>query len=172
MSYTKEQRAGAHVSRNQESRDATTIHDDAISFEDSGPLPDIQARPGFTQRWIRIKKGADDDSRNMYNATRKGWAPRAADTVSKSLQFLVVQRAGLGGVIGTHDMVLMERHEEIQKQAARHNKDARRSLEKAVKNNLFSEHKSLGGSNTGFSAPDMESSSSVERGRRATIADD
>jgi len=165
-------RNGVHTSRDQETRDSIPIHMDSISFEDEGPLPDIPARAGYAQRWVRVKKGRDEDARNIYNSTRKGWLPRAVETVSKALQGLTVQREGFGGVIGSHDMVLMERHEGIDKASADHKKQARRNLTTAVKENLFSEHRSLGGSNTGLGSPGFEDRAQVERGRRVSVADD
>lgn len=157
-------------SRVQESRDAEGVHDDGVDFgDDTGPLPNIPARPGYTQRWVRIKKGQESDSRNMYKASRQGWLPRAADTVSKSLQFMMVQREGLGGVIGTYDMVLMERREEISERARLINKKTRDDRMQAIKDNMFSENRRMNPT-----SPNMEFdiSSRVERGKAMTVDSD
>lgn len=166
-------RAGVHQTRNQESREAEPIHDDPIDFANSGPLPNIPARPGYVQRWIRVQSGTTPDARNAYAAKIRGWTPRSPGTVSKALQELLVQREGSGGVIGTHDLVLMERPEELNLRETQAKRRDRRELERGVKNNLFSEYKSMGGAGAGFTAPDDSGSSAkVETGRRPTIQDD
>lgn len=166
------QRTGAHTTRNQETRDAAGVRDEPISFEAQGPLPNIGARPGFAQRWIRARKGNEPDAQNLFAATRRGWTPRSPDTVPKSLQFLTVQREGIGGCVGTHDMVLMERPNELNAREVAVKRDDRRDREMAVKNNLFSEYKHMGGSSTGFSAPDVQNDARIERGRAPAIQDD
>ncbi|RJQ53484.1 MAG: hypothetical protein C4521_07500 [Actinobacteria bacterium] len=149
------------------------VHDDdLVNFEPTGPLPDIEARPGFAQRWVRTRKGNDADAHNLFAAARRGWAPRSPSSVPKALQWLTVQREGLGGCIGTHDMVLMERPNELNAREADVKRRDRRERERAVKNNLFSEYKGIGGARSGMTAPDVENSSRVERGRAPAIQDD
>lgn len=165
-------RNGSHKSRSQSTRDAQSVHEEMpILFEETGPLPDIPARPGYVQRWIRVQRGREADSRNIYKAARKGWEPRKADTVPKSMQWLMVRHEGMGGVIGTHDLVLMERPVDLESRAAAHKKQQRDNLERAVKSNLFSEHRDLGGEATGYTAPEIQSTAQVERGR-PMVADD
>jgi hypothetical protein len=165
-------RAGVRTSRNQETREAAGVHDMPIDFEPTGPLPDIPARPGYAQRWIRVKKGKENDAQNLFAAQRRGWAPRSPNTVPKSMQWLCSQREGIGDCIGTPDMVLMERPNELNAREVEAKRRGRRAIEQAVKSNLFSEYKQMGGSATGFTAPADESSSQVERGRRPAIQDD
>lgn len=165
-------RAGVRTSRDQETREAESVHDMPIDFEAQGPLPDIPARDGYAQRWVRVRKGKDADAQNLFAAQRRGWTPRSPNTVSKSLQWLTVQREGLGGVVGANDVVLMERPMAINDRERDIKRRERRSIEQAVKNNLFSEYKGMGGAATGFTAPVDESKSSVERGRRPAIQDD
>lgn len=163
---------GAHETRNQANRDANPVHDEPVNFEPQGPLPDIEPRPGYAQRWVRARKGTEPDAQNLFAAHRRGWVPRSPDSVPKALQFLTVQREGFGGVIGTHDTVLMERPNELNAREAQMKRRDRREREQAVKNNLFSEYRNMGGANTGFSAPDVENSARVERGRAPSIQDD
>lgn len=165
-------RAGARETRDQQTRDSKPIHDVPIDFTIQGPLPDIPARPGYAQRWVRILKDGRPDSQNLFAVTRRGWAPRSPNTLPKEQQFLTVTREGLGGCIGTHDMVLMERHEGLNRQEQDIKRQDRRDREKAVKENLFSEYRNLGGASTGFSAPSVENSAHIERGRQPTIQDD
>lgn len=161
----KDIRNGTRDSREQEARDATPIHvDDSILLEDSDVLPKIPPRQGYAQRWVRVARGAEADARNLSLRARRGWLPRAAETVSKDLQYMTLQRQGMGGVIGTHDLVLMERPIEIQRRAEALERNKRRELERAVKTNLFNEHNNLGGASSGFSAPSVVHDSRVERG--------
>lgn len=143
-----------------------------VSFEEQGNLPNVKPREGYVQRWIRVEVRGDDDRKNIYNAMRKGWTPRPADSAPVTLRWLTTQREGLGNVIGTHDMVLMERPIEINDQEAALKKAQRREQIRAVKQNLFNEHANLGGSRTGLSAPIMESSARVEQGQPVKIQND
>lgn len=166
------QRGSAHTSRNQDARDLNPIHEEnPISFEEEGPLPKIPSREGYAQRWVRVKQGSEADGHNLYRATRKGWKARSPDTIGKHLQFLTVQREGMGGVIGTHELVLMERPAEINQQEFAHKRKKWKSLDAAVKSDLFAEHQKLGGDATGMTAPSFDSQAHVERGR-PLVADD
>lgn len=166
-------RTGAHTTREQSTREAVGVHEvDIVDFEPTGPLPDISSRPGYAQRWVRVRKGNDHDAQSIFAASRRGWVPRDPGSVPKALQWLTVQREGLGGCIGTHDMVLMERPASLNEREAQVKRRDRRQLEQAVKSNLFSEYKNLGGASTGFTAPGIDTDARVERGRAPSIQDD
>jgi len=162
------------VTREQKSMEADNIHEidfDPLAFEDTGPLPQIPARQGYVQRWVRMAFGNSADARNLSTRTRRGWQPRPADTVDKAYQYMTVNNESMGGIIGTHDLVLMERPMAIHRKAEQIERDKRRNLEMAVKSNLFREHNNIGGSGSGFTAPKDESTAHVERGA-PRIADD
>ncbi len=159
-----------HVSREQDSRDAFDF--DAVAAEEEGPLPDIPAREGFVQRWVRVSVKDKDDARNLSIRARKGWLPRQTNTVDQGYQYMLSNHQGLGGIIGTHDLVLMERPVEIHRKFEELERKKRENLELAVKSNLFREHKSLGGTDTGFNAPVDESKARVIRGGPPRIAED
>lgn len=152
------------LSREQSQRSAEPIHDEHISFEETGPLPEITPRPGYVQRWVRVGIKNDADSRNIARSMQLGWSPRSPDTVPVALQALTVQRAGMGGVIGVHDMVLMERREEIEQKSRAHELRKAKDQERAVQNNFYSEHKNLGGNANGI-IPNSRFDAQVERGR-------
>lgn len=176
MTNHRTDRNSAHVpvSRDQVSRDTETreaMDYDALLLDDSGPLPNIPARPGYAQRWVRVALKNDADARNVSLMSRRGWTPRQADTVEKSYQYMLTQHQGLGGTIGTHDLVLMERPIEIQKRAEQIEREKVRNLEIAIKRNLFREHSNMGGTNAGFTAPTDESRSRVIRGEPRIASD-
>lgn len=157
-------RDGAHKSRTQETRDAEGIHDETpILFEESGPLPNIPPRPGYAQRWVRVATKEGADPQNIARMSQRGWTPRPADTVPKAIQVYTVQKEGMGGVIGTHDCILMERHEDMNRRASEANKQRRRELERAVKGNLTAETRGH---------VKHDSRSEIERGRPVRVADD
>lgn len=161
----------SRTTRTQASREETPVREEAISFETDSALPDIPAREGYDQRWIRVRANNQDDAKNIYTASRRGWTPRSPGTVGKAQNFLCIQREGLGGVVGTHDMVLMERPHAISRKEAEVRRGARRGRTEAVKGGLFSEYKNLGTSEEHFTRPSVESSNRVERGR-PVIQDD
>lgn len=167
-------RTGVRTSREQTTHEAEGVHDDIIDFEPQGPLPDISARPGYAQRWVRAVRDGKPDAHNLFAAARRGWLARKPETVPQTLQWLTVQREGIGGCIGTHDMVLMERHSELDAREASVKRRDRRERERAVKNNLFSEYRSIRNAGGGdlVTAPEMENSARVERGRAPVIQDD
>lgn len=66
------------------------------------------ARPGFTQRWIRIRMGNDDDVSNSTRKFREGWLPRDAESVPAEYLPPTIRHARLGNLIGVADLVLCE----------------------------------------------------------------
>jgi len=67
-----------------------------------------EPRPGYTQRWIRIKLGNEDDSRNSMRKFREGWLPRQAETVPEGYAPPTFLHSRLGSVIGVEDLILCE----------------------------------------------------------------
>lgn len=166
-------RVSPHVSRSQDSRSVTPLHEDQPVFlEDAGPLPNIPPRPGYSQRWIATQNASGANGRNISRAYQRGWAPRMADTVPKAFQSMTVNREGMGGVIGTHDMVLFERPEEITKQVEKLNREKVKNLEMAVSQSMYREHENLREESRGFVPGRFESQSRIERGRMPISADE
>jgi len=65
-------------------------------------------RPGYTQRWIRIRLGTDDDARNSMRKFREGWLPRSVESVPGGYAPPTFSHARLGEVIGVEDLILCE----------------------------------------------------------------
>ena len=160
------------VSRAQDERNAQPMHEGRpLSDEEieaalgaDSVLPAIPPREGMSQRWVRYRRGNEDDTQNLAKMTRRLWAPRDPATVPKHFQWLVTQREGMGGVIATADVILMERDERIQRRAEQILHDRTNNKTRAVKNNLFSTYKGEIGSDSGFEAPGYSVKSWVERG--------
>lgn len=67
-----------------------------------------KSRPGYTQRWIRVRLGNEEDSRNAMRKFREGWLPRALDSVPEGYSPPTFLHARLGNVIGVEDLILCE----------------------------------------------------------------
>jgi len=65
-------------------------------------------RAGYTQRWIRVRLGNEEDSRNAMRKFREGWLPRALDSVPEGYSPPTFLHARLGNVIGVEDLILCE----------------------------------------------------------------
>lgn len=67
-----------------------------------------EPRPGYTQRWVRIKLGNEDDARNSMRKFREGWLPRQLDTCPEGYAPPTFSHSRLGNVIGVEDLILCE----------------------------------------------------------------
>lgn len=67
-----------------------------------------EPRPGYTQRWVRIKLGTEDDARNSMRKFREGWLPRPLDSCPEGYVPPTFLHSRLGNVIGVEDLILCE----------------------------------------------------------------
>ena len=65
-------------------------------------------RDGHTQRWIRIRVGNNDDSKNSMKKFREGWLPRSVESVPNGYAPPTFLHPRLGDVIGVDDLILCE----------------------------------------------------------------
>jgi len=157
-------------SRTQESHEAEVLHE---PYNDSWESPallntdNIQARPGFVQRWVRTKIRGNDDQNNVYRKINQGWKPRALDSVPKGQFVPKIDFDGLN-VIGIHGMILMERPEQQHKKHAAYNRELANNQLTAVKENMFNVHRA----GDGLTRPQMSNKSEVSRGRLVDPDDD
>lgn len=78
------------------------------NWERPSELQAPKPRPGFTQRWIRIKLGNESDARNSQRKFREGWVPRGVDTVPEGYAPPTFLHPQLGNLIGVEDLILCE----------------------------------------------------------------
>jgi len=156
----------------QESKEHEVVDFDPFVNEDQGPLPEIPARDGYAQRWVRVAIGNQPDLRNISTAERRGWKPRPIDTVHKSLRFMKADLSEFGGVIGTHSCVLMERPKAINDKVAMYERKKVKDLNVAVKNMIGRDYQNMGGSRSGFTAPSADYENRVTRGKLRVQDDD
>lgn len=158
------------TTRTQEKRAAEPVHEYHGGFNEDGTLLDApESRPGFVQRWVRTKLEGHDDPGNLVRRLNQGWRPRSADTIPKGFFAPTISHGEYGNVIGTHDMLLMERPEDLHQKYTDKVKEDTKNLERAVKANLGQTHNP---NQQGFTRPQMETQTSVTKGRPAPVADD
>ena len=156
----------ARKSRTQNDR-PETLHTDKndILWQEGSNLPFIQPRAGMVQRWIRTKVNGSDDDSNIYKKGNQGWEPRKYSTVPEGQRLPKVKFEG-AEIIGMHNMVLMERSEELHQRYH----DMRRSdilrQEQAIANDVMK----FRGEETGQRQSGINSQ--VHTGRQPNIASD
>lgn len=105
------QRTGTdpRTTRTQESREANPAREqENTPWVQGGSLEAPKARPGYTQRWIRVSSKGKDDAINISKKFREGWKPRPADTVPAHYQTAKIEHGRYAGFIGVEGMVLCE----------------------------------------------------------------
>ncbi len=112
-------RPAANPSREQGQRAAEEMD---IDF-DSSYLKAPPARPGYTQRWVRVTVFGKDDPINMTRQFRKGWRPRKFETVPTDFGTPTEQHGRFAGCLVVEGSVLCERPIEIAKKHRAHLRD-------------------------------------------------
>lgn len=157
------------TTRAQETHEAEDIHEEYPEvWEDPSILTAPDPRPGYAQRWVRTKLNGNDDQRNLIKKLNQYWRPRAADTVPKGMFAPTINHGEYGNVVGTHDMLLMERPLRVHQAQAASVKEDTRNLEQVVRRNLGKTYEG----EAGFRRPEMSVSSRVSKGRPVEVADD
>lgn len=162
-------------SRATDSRAAEELHEsretDGLEDIDFSPAnldtKNIPPRDGYDQRWVRTKIGSEDDPKNIYRATNQGWVPRLADTVKSGRYVMQVDLNG-ENVIGLHDLVLMERPQEISDKYKAYEQKLADDQIKSAELDIHQVHSR----NSGLTRPESRSNSSVSKGRTAPISSD
>lgn len=83
-----------------------SAHDEPWKLPAELEAPEPQK--GFTQRWIRIRHGNEDDAKNSMKKFREGWLPRSLETVPEGYVPPTFLHSRLGDVIGVDDLILCE----------------------------------------------------------------
>jgi len=162
-------RDASRTPRAQSARDKSKERDVKInlSLDDTGPVPqDIQPRDGYENMWIRVMEGSEPAYLNMSVADRQGWTPVDPKTLDRSYAYITAQNDRLGNVIGTHDLVLMERPIEYGDEVRQLLKNRVQEKVRATQGGVLNEL-----SGTGMNLRD-DSHASLDVGRRAEVAPD
>ena len=152
----------------EESRFVEDFDTDAMSdsFEDvwisGGTLPEVPARQGYVQRYINT-----EDRSNYSNQTRRGWRPRAVETLPEGYKSTPkIQSGEYEGCIGVNGQILMEMPIALFAKHQQHQRNETEKLEKAVENNLY---KTRG---PGMAPTEKEATTRASVGRRVPIIPD
>ena len=125
-------------------------------------LPNIDAREGYSQRWVRTKIRGEDDT-GVGRMMTLGWRPRAADSIPKDIFVPKTNMGEYGNVIGTHDSILMEIPQEVFYQMQNYKRSKVDDLESSVKTVLQQKYKER----NGFTEPKVVTNSRTTNIRRS-----
>lgn len=109
-----------------QSRDYDTWDDVDIHAEEDKPwvrptsLEAPPARPGLTQRWIRVGTMGQDDPTNTARKFREGWKPRPASSIPPGWHVPSIQHGRWAGCIGVEGMLLCEMPDKMVKKRNDH----------------------------------------------------
>lgn len=113
--------------------------DDDRPWEPPSNLAAPPARPGMTQRWVRVAIRNEADVTNLANSLRAGWQPRRADTVSAGFPVPTIKHGEYAGSIGIHGMVLCEMPTQRVEQRSRYYQEQTAKMTQAVARDLAQE---------------------------------
>lgn len=96
-------------SRLQDAWTAENVHEaEATPWIKGVKLPNIPARPGYRQKWVRVALLKEDDSKNVETKYRMGYRPRDPATVPVGAYIPTIGGGEWAGCIGVEGSVLME----------------------------------------------------------------
>ncbi len=126
-----------HPARTYETWDDVDIH-----AEENKPwvrptsLEAPPARPGFTQRWIRVGSMGRDDPTNTARKFREGWKPRPAESVPAGFHMPTISHGNWAGCIGVEGMLLCEMPDKMAQKRRQHYKDKTDMVTGAIEEEL------------------------------------
>ena len=150
-----------HATNSGPGEDYDNLLDEDYLDEQNTNTTQCPARDGYRQRWVRYQTREGADTANVGRRLQQGWTARGADTLPEGSMLSTTDMAGLGSVIGNHELVLMEipvaKADRINARAQKRADNQR----KAADNNLFNVHRQ----GDGFGRPQVLADNSfVERG--------
>lgn len=159
----------AKKSRAQTQRSTDTLREERndLLWVEGNNLPNIAAREGMTQRWVRTKTNGNDDEKNLWKRQNQGWEPRKYSTIPKGQYVPKINFDG-DDIVGMHDMVLMERSIELHERYHNIRRNDVRLQQRAIDNDVMKFHDAESGLRSRQSGIDSQ----VHMGRVPTIAPD
>ena len=129
-------KAGGHGRSASHSQKEDTAGDDwAPGSSLAAPPP----RPGYLQRFVRVKNGSETDGSNVVRSKREGYSPRHADTMPEGFKELGITDGDYAGAIGFGDLVLFEIPIEVNKKREAYYRTRTTRMTEAVDDRLRSD---------------------------------
>jgi hypothetical protein len=122
-------------------------------------------RPGYYQRWVRIKIDGAPDMRNLIRRKNQRYTPRLSSTAAAYESTMFNE----DDVIGNEEMVLMERPIKLHERQAGKQRGAAKHQMEEIRNSMFKQTRP----GDGFGSIQYDDDrTDIQRGRPASIADD
>jgi hypothetical protein len=102
-------------------------------------------RPGFVQRWVRIKSAGQDDTENYERYLEEGWRVRKPSTVPRAHSLATTKSSNNGQMIVKRGHVLMELTESANNQRKAFYQGSLDRQTRAAENELLSDNKGAAG---------------------------
>lgn len=121
------------------------------------------ARPGYVNRWIRIRFSDGRDNARLRKAMHEGWRPvkaSSAEVQGNSLPSIQHDQLGDGDYIGAEDLILMEMPETVNAQRTAFYQQKKRKMTGAVDRQVRGVHEAH---HEGFGDIQNKSTSRVRR---------
>jgi len=97
-------------------------------------------RPGFVQRWVRYKVGADEDTDNLEKMLEQGWRPRKRSTGKRVHELTADLKGKYGQYIVKRGLMLMELPESLAAQRRAYYRRRLDRMTESIDRDLFKEN--------------------------------
>jgi len=121
------------------------------------------ARPGYVNRWIRIRFSDGRDNARLRKAMHEGWRPvraSASEVQGHSLPSIQHDQLGDGDYIGAEDLILMEMPERVHAQRQEFYRQKKQRMTGSTERQVRGVHDP---SHEGFGAIQVKNTSKVRR---------
>lgn len=112
------------------------LENEATEWRHFSNLQAPDPRPGYAQRWIRVKLAGRNDSTNVSKKFREGWRPRKISSIPEGHTLPTVRLAQFGLVIGVDDVVLCEMPAKVKAQRDAYYAEVKRRQNAAIETRL------------------------------------
>lgn len=132
-----------------------------------------EERPGFTQRWVRIRTGGQDDTENYDRYVEEGWRARKPSTVKRAHSLTTTRNGAYAQMIVKRGHVLMELPEKLVEERRRFYQGSLDRQTRAAENELLKDNRGVAGRVMPITDATITSRASLARRRpRSPAADE
>lgn len=112
------------------------LENEATEWRHFSNLQTPPERPGYVQRWLRVRLAGKTDSTNVSRKFREGWRPRRVNTLDGGHALPTIRLAQFGLCIGVDDVVLCEMPARVKQQRDEYYEEQRRKQNRAIQTKL------------------------------------